>query len=75
MLAGAGRYGSTTYINTTGFRMPGTAADAMIAVKITQSGAVWTFSSLVGECVSYGMTDTFKMLCCRLSRGHRFTVS
>lgn len=33
-----------------------------MAVKITQSGAVWTFKSLVGECVSYGMTETLRTL-------------
>ena len=42
--------------------MPGTAADAMIAVKMMQSGAVCTLRSFVGECVSYGMTDTLRML-------------
>ena len=50
------------HIRTTGFRIPGTAAEAMMAVRMMQSGAVCTLSSFVGECVSYGMTETFRIL-------------
>ena len=42
--------------------MPGTAAEAMMAVRMMQSGAVCTLRSFVGECVSYGMTETFRIL-------------
>ena len=42
--------------------MPGTAADAIMALHITQSGLVRWFSSLVGECVLKGMTLTLSTL-------------
>lgn len=59
-------------MSTTGLRIPGTAAEAMMADQMIQFGAVRWFSKIVGlgsarvlahethECRSDGTTDTFK---------------